>query len=96
MEFNSSQVSVISNQNGEAPASSREEASYAAGGDRVAGTRTALLPSAAETPPFQPLQTSPKKDRTKDVPAGAADKNPPANAGGMGSIPGFFHLLWNR
>lgn len=50
MEFNSSQVSVISNQNGEAPASPQEEASYAAGEDLVAGTRTALLPSAAQTP----------------------------------------------
>ena len=89
MEVNSSQVSVISNPNGEAPASPQEEASYAAGGDLVAGTRTALLPSAAQTPLLQPLQTSPKKDRTKDVPGGTADKNPPANAGGMGLFPGL-------
>ena len=33
----------------------------------------------------------------QDFPGGAVDKNPPANAGDMGSIPGAgrFHMPWS-
>ena len=37
------------------------------------------------------------KRQIQDFPGGAVDKNPPASAGDMGSIPGAgrFHMPWN-
>ena len=38
-----------------------------------------------------------KKER-RDIPGGTVDKNPPASAGDMGSMPGLgrFHMLWSN
>ena len=38
------------------------------------------------------------KNVSKDIPGGPVVKNPPANAGNTGSIPGLgaFHILWGN
>ena len=48
----------------------------------------------ALNPESGPMQNS-KKETPEDLSSGAADKNLPASAGGVGSIPGLgrFHML---